>query len=118
MNAYYTSQLVRDEPMTIHPSRMTISCTLEFRPVLAGTVVAEIRKGDGSLILRIPFDENGKPFNCVGTEECLQGMGSWGTICDSNARTVQIILTKSLPDDAVAKVNYEYTMDEPADGPA
>jgi hypothetical protein len=128
LDPYYSSQQVFGEDATIPDSLDTITATLSHRPVLAGTVVVEVYESeedanpdcdDAVPCLRVAFDSNGDPAEVlVGDCESLSDAvevdttTTGATAFDHSTGAVTVTLSAGLfPQDAVARVNYEYDLE-------
>lgn len=123
LDPYYSSQMVRGEALTIDGSADTVTGTLAYRPILAGTVVVNIYESD-------PNDvscENATPliqvtFDSSGAVDVVQKGGDSdvaGLSVDTNASTFDhatgaVTLNfagGALPAGSVAQASYEYDLE-------
>jgi hypothetical protein len=122
LDPYYSSQTVKDEPLTFDVSANTVTGTLQYRPILAGTVVVNIYEGDpnnstcdnASPLIQTTFDSTGAvDVFQKGGETDVAGLNfDMSSSFDHATGTVSLIITGgSLPGDAVARVSYEYDLE-------
>jgi len=127
LDPYYSSQEVHGEDATIAGGTV-ITQTLSHRPVLAGTVIVEVYESaetaapqcdDPTPCLRVGFDANGDP-DVVVVGDCTAFTDSLEVDVDTDGATefdhssgaVQVTLSAgTLPDGAVARINYEYDLE-------
>ena len=127
LDPYYSSQEVRGESATITGSSV-VTATLAHRPVLAGTVVAEVYDNQASATpncndavpcLRVSFDADGNP-DVVLVGDCTDFTSNLtvdtttpgATSFNHTTGVVQVTLSAGVfPVAAVALINYEYDLE-------
>lgn len=128
LDPYYSSQTVKGEAATIDGTGTVITATLKHRPVLAGTVVVECFTNsedaspscdDPVPCLRVGFDSSGDPADVL-LGDCTEFTDSievdtttpGATKFNHSTGAITITLdTGSLPAGAVARVNYDYDLE-------
>lgn len=126
LDPYYSSQEVKGEELTISGGSTVVSGTLAHRPILAGTVVVNVYAADTdscdtpSPLLQVGFDSDGNP-DLILVSETLTDISDPVTVDESTtgatafdhaAGTVTVTLaTGSLPAGSVARVDYEFDME-------
>lgn len=123
LDPYYSSQNVRGEALTIDGSSNTVTGTLAYRPILAGTVVVNIYEGDPNAstcdnaapLIQVTFDSTGA-VDVVQkggeTDVASLSVDTGTSSFDHTTGAVTINFTGgTLPGDAVAQVNYEYDLE-------
>ncbi len=128
LDPYYSSQEVRGEDATVTGGAV-VSATLAHRPVLAGTVVVEVYDSEAAAspncndavpCLRVSFDHDGNP-DVVLVGDCtdfttiltVDTTTPNATTFNHSTGVVQVTLNaSSFPAAAVARVNYEYDLEQ------
>lgn len=118
LDPYYTSQTVKDESATLAGG--VVTATLAHRPVLAGTVLVNIfATADASScenpepIAQVGFDANGTAdaiYIANPTDGISVDTTPSNTSFDHATGVVEVTLT-GLPASAVARVDYEYDLE-------
>jgi hypothetical protein len=123
LDPYYTSQVVKDEDLTIGGGGTVVSGTLVHKPILAGTVVVNVYTAQAlqddcefpTPILQVGFDADGNPdIILVGetSDITVDESTSGATKFDHDDGSVTITLSSgSLPAGAVARADYEYDLE-------
>lgn len=121
LDPYYSSQEVKNEELTISGGSTVIEGTLAQRPVLAGTVVVNVYAADVDScndpqpLVQVGFDSDGNPdLILVGdaTGVVIDETTTGATTFDHASGTVTVTLSGgTLPAGAVARVNYEYDLE-------
>jgi len=127
LDPYYSSQEVRGEDATVVGGTV-ITATLAHRPVLAGTVVVEAYASETDAspacddpvpCLKVSFDADGNP-DVVLIGDCTEFTSNiavdtvtpGATVFNHSTGAVQITLSAgTLPNGAIARVNYEYDLE-------
>ncbi len=119
LDPYYSSQQVRDEDLTL--STLTVSGTLQHRPILAGTVVVSIygaSQKDLSCENAVPFaqvsfDANGDIDNVIlDGSGVITGTASGAFTASTSG--VAVVFTGSIPggeSPAFVRASYEYDLE-------
>lgn len=128
LDPYYSSQTVKGEAATIGGGSTTVTATLKHRPVLAGSVVVEVFPSeadaapgcdDAAACLRVSFNKDGD-VDSVLLGDCSEFTDAievdvtttGATKFDhSNGQLTVTLSGGSFPTGAVAKVNYEYDLE-------
>lgn len=120
LDPYYTSQTVKDEDASIAGG--VVTATLAHRPVLAGTVLVNVFASDSDdcetpdPILQVGFDSDGvadaifvaNPTDGITVDTATTG----ATVFSHTTGAVSVTLSAgSLPVGAVARVDYEYDLE-------
>jgi len=124
LDPYYSSQVVRKEDLNINTGGDEISGTLLHKPVLAGTVVVSVYPDDTSACeeqepcLQVIFDSEGLPATVAYNtgSECpdveVDRSTTGATVFDHSTAQVKVTLSSgSIPSGFVAKVDYEYDLE-------
>jgi hypothetical protein len=131
LDPYYSSQSVRGEVLTLNASEDAITGTLQFKPVLAGTLVVNIYETDPNSpttadpesgicdnptpAMQVTFDANGNVdiVQNIG-DSTVGGLGvntASSSFNHSNALVTINLTGGGLPATAVAWANYEYDLE-------
>lgn len=126
LDPFYSSQTVKGEDLTISAGGLSITGTLAHRPVLAGTVTVNVFESDDdscedpSPILQITFDSDGNPDTIlIADDDPSTSAGTSGIVVDAantsfdgDSSAVTITLTGAVPTDGLARVDYEYDLED------
>ena len=123
LDPYYTSQIVQDEDLAIVQGGAAINGNLVHKPILAGTVVVNVFTAESiaddcetpTPILQVGFDSDGAPdVVLVGdtSDITIDESTSGATEFNHDDGSVSVTLASgTLPAGAVARVNYEYDLE-------
>lgn len=123
LDPYYTSQVIKDEDLTIAAGGAAITGTLIHKPILAGTVVVNVYTAAEladdcevpTPILQVGFDADGLPDTILVGETSdieVDTSTSGATSFDHSDGSVTITLSSgSLPAGASARADYEYDLE-------
>jgi hypothetical protein len=123
LDPYYTSQVVKDEDITIGAGGTVVTGTLVHKPILAGTVVVNVFTAASMAedcetptpILQVSFDADGHPDTILVGETSdieVDESTSGATKFDhSNGQVTVTLASGSLPAGAVARADYEYDLE-------
>lgn len=123
LDPYYTSQTVKDEDAAINGGLTVVTATLAHRPVLAGTVLVNVFSAPDTAscdnpepILQVGFDSSGNP-DAIYVSNPTDGLSvdtttPGATEFDHATGAVSVTLgSGAFPSTAVAKVDYEYDLE-------
>jgi len=125
LDPYYSSQMVRDEDLTEAPTSdgITITGTLQHRPILAGTVVVNLFEADQANqdcdnavpLCQVTFDAAGEVDIVICREDTdITGafaVDDTNSAFDSSDGSVTVVFTGAPPAGAFARANYEYDLE-------
>lgn len=119
IDPYYSSQMVKDEDLTISSSGQVITGTLQHRPVLAGSVVVNIYDSDDSdceapePIIQVTFDATGTVDGIYNSSPTTYTVDTTGrnTEFDHSTGVVKVTLSSGSVAGKIARVDYEYDLE-------
>ena len=124
LDPYYSSQQVRDENLVVAGDHITITGTLAHRPILAGTVTANIYELDQAAVtcnnmtplMQITFDADGAVDTVITRDDSditsALAPDASSSALDMADGTLSIVLENgTLPAGAFARVSYEYDLE-------
>ncbi|MEM3097243.1 MAG: hypothetical protein QXU32_00770 [Nitrososphaerales archaeon] len=120
LDPYYSSQVVKNEELTISGGGTVASGTLLHRPVLAGTVVFNLYDSDADSceeptpICQVSFDANGNPdvvLSSSPTTCTVDTITPGATKFDHATGQVQVTLSAGDMTGKLARVDYEYDLE-------
>lgn len=122
LDPYYSSQMVRDEDLTMSTDMTTVSGILQHRPVLSGTVVVNVYEADQATVqcdnpqplLQVTFDASGAVDVVVARDDSdVAGLTvDAASGFDPTDGSVSLVVTGgSFPTGAFARANYEYDLE-------
>jgi len=121
LDPYYSSQIVKDEDLTVTGGGTIVTGTLAHRPILAGTVVVNVYESDDDScesptpIIQVGFDANGDPDLVLvenPTDYTVDLSTTGATSFDHSTGTVSITLSAgSLAATALARADYEFDLE-------
>lgn len=123
LDPYYSSQTVKDEALTIGTGSDHVEGTLVHRPVLAGTVVVNIYPADTDSCvapepcIQVGFNAAGEPDVVLVSEDTDCGVSgitvdlAHTSFDNTTAAVIVTLLGGTVPDGYVARVDYEYDLE-------
>lgn len=121
LDPYYSSQVVKDEDLTVTGGGTIVTGTLAHRPILAGTVVVNIYESDDDScespnpIIQVGFDANGDPDLVLvenPTDYTVDLSTTGATSFDHSTGTVTVTLSAgSLAAGVLARADYEFDLE-------
>lgn len=120
LDPYYSSQVVKNEDLTIGGGGLVASGVLLHRPVLAGTVVFNLYEADADSCeepvpqCQVSFDANGDPdvvMSASPTECTIDDTTPGATVFNHATGQVQVTLSAGSMTGKLARVDYEYDLE-------